>query len=159
MNKGFTLVETLIVVGIITVILGITDFSYRNYSQHKRFERDVEAFVSVVTLAREKSVARDIGTYTCPTFGGYQVVLGAMATGYRLDIRCAVVETVQMYALTDSTVQNAAPVSIDFFYGSLGMLTAPVTLKFKNNSIAECRNVTISQTGVITMSDTYTSGC
>ena len=64
---GFTLIELVVVFGIISLISALTFASYNFFSAKKQLEEDVRKFISVLELAREKARGNEISK--CPTGG------------------------------------------------------------------------------------------
>lgn len=75
--KGFTLIEILIIIVIVSILSGLGLASYNNFSEHKKLEEDAENIASVLRLAQSKTIAADESPKTlCTTyteFIGYQV--------------------------------------------------------------------------------------
>ena len=57
-NKGFTLIETMIVVAVIGIIAGMTIPSFMNYIQRQKVEGAQNALLSDIAYARSLAIAR-----------------------------------------------------------------------------------------------------
>ena len=65
--KAFTLIEVLIVLGVVSIVSGLIFASYNYFSSKKQLESEVKKFVSVLELAREKARAEDVSQCINPT--------------------------------------------------------------------------------------------
>ena len=152
MNKGYTLLEILLVLTIILVLLGGVTVTYTRYNAQKSMEKDVLAFKDVVTLAREKTISRDIGnTLNCTTFTGYRVQVEPTTSTYRLYRMCAglSIPAISTYQLQLSRVPGAALINIDFLYPYGTLSGAAQTIRFNNTRMSGCQQVLINAAGVI----------
>ncbi len=60
-NKyGFSIIELIIVLGIVAIASSLSFASYNYFSAKKELESDVEKFIAVLELAREKARGNDI---------------------------------------------------------------------------------------------------
>lgn len=71
MNKAFTLIEILIVVGILGVISAATIPTFVNYSSERGIDRVAQQIVSDIQLVRNKSLS---GAYTSGTNSDFWVI-------------------------------------------------------------------------------------
>ncbi|MBP7967411.1 prepilin-type N-terminal cleavage/methylation domain-containing protein [Candidatus Woesebacteria bacterium] len=152
MNKGYTLLEILLVLTLILLLLGGVTVTYTRYNAQKSMEKDVLAFKDVVTLARERTIARDLGdTLNCTTFTGYRVQVDPAASTYRLYRMCQglTIPPISTYQLQLTRIPGAALINIDFQYPYGTLSGAAQTIRFNNTRMSGCQQVLINAVGVI----------
>lgn len=85
MKKAFTLIELIVVVGIISVVTGFTIASLNSQGSQKLLQGEADKLMNVLSLAQKKAAA---GNSTCSSgiFTGYKIVLST--TSYTLQKCC-----------------------------------------------------------------------
>lgn len=152
MNKGFTLLEILFVLTIISALIGGATITYTRFNAQKGLTKDVIAFKDVINTAREKAIARDVGTTTnCTTFTGYRVQVNPATSSYSLFRLCAgmTIPALSTYQLQMSRFAGSSAYNIDFLY-PYGTVAASQTVRFNNTRVTGCQEVLINAAGVIT---------
>lgn len=113
-NKGFSLVELIVVVAIMAVLVGVLAPAYLRYVEKSRLQKDVSAVAEVVEAAKiaaaEEDVYNLIGDSTDPTEIGIGttgvITVDGVKTG---DIYTAITTTVgTSINLSSSTGKSAA---------------------------------------------------
>ena len=164
--SSFTIVEILVVIGIIVLLTGLSLASYNRLIQEKNLEKEINRLIDVLSLAKSKAQSGDVNT-DCSTifpldtleFGGYRVEINTANYSFRQscrDINTKVLSAfgsiIQSYDFPLVVSNTSALSTVDFYPLSGGATNT--TLTIKNSSINECLDLTISETGVITAGDT-----
>jgi prepilin-type N-terminal cleavage/methylation domain-containing protein len=159
MKKGFSLIEILVVITIISILSGLGLASYNDDQARRSLQQETEKLADILALARKKTQANDIQNYDCPNFNGYKVYI--TEPGYRFALCCDGInggcdcgDPVTTRKIQDTLFSNGAlaivqPVSIKF-----NPLTSSATLSPANGIItlkkgSKCQSVTISPSGTI----------
>jgi len=160
-EKSFTLIELLVVMTIIILLSGYSLATYNSFTQQKNLEKETSYLVDVLSLARGKAQASEIST-TCSgsdEFGGYRVEVNA--SNYNFKQCCRNISTkaisscganIQSYNF-HSAVSKISGASIVDFYPLTGGATV-TTIRLKNSTVGKCLDISITDTGVITVGDT-----
>ncbi|OGK12019.1 hypothetical protein A2954_00215 [Candidatus Roizmanbacteria bacterium RIFCSPLOWO2_01_FULL_37_12] len=166
--KSFTLVEILVVTGIILLFTGMLLAGYNNFNQFKILEREASKLVDVLHLAKGKAQAGEnyfdqtTGTYfDCSgsdEFGGYQMELNV--TDYNFKQCCRDVATKNITACSSSIQSYSLPVNISITAGTgiinfypLSGGASQTVLTIDNSVIGKSIDISISATGVIAPED------
>lgn len=125
MKKGFTLIEMIVVVAIISLFFGLSLAYYNEYSDLKELDNAVQQIDDVLHLAQKKAIAGDIET-ACNNFTGYEVRCTA-SNQYDLYFCCndACTSKLASYVLDSSLTLTCSKASIYFkpLSGRLNSLT------------------------------------
>ena len=172
MKKGFTLVELIVVISIMSIFGGVGFTVYTRNIQTKELDRQVDAFVNVLSLTRNKAISRDITpNAACTRFDRYDVLVWQTSSPpqYRVRFVCTtpassldVGSTYSMSPNMTVTGLPASPSDIQFHH-PYGCTTdacnavTPTTIVIRNTSNARCKDVIINRLGSITVGDQY--GC
>ena len=152
MRNGFTLLEILIVITIIVILMGGVTFSYTRYNANKGLDKDMIALKDVLSSAREKTIARDLGTTTnCSTFVGYRVRIIPSTSTYELYRLCTgiTIPVLSTYNLTASRFTGSAPFNVDFVYPYATLSGTTQIIQLNNTRVTGCHEIQVSVTGVI----------
>ncbi|OGK18444.1 hypothetical protein A3D80_00400 [Candidatus Roizmanbacteria bacterium RIFCSPHIGHO2_02_FULL_40_13b] len=166
-NSGFTFLEILIVVFIITLLSGATATGYTGFNEQKKLDKDTQDMSSTLELAKKKARAGDksslaqTGTdYSTCELDGYKVKL-LTATTYQLAASmcaptvgsCPIVSgcsdvSIAPYALSSSVTMSPATGEVFFNNGGLNVsgITSVVFTNSKNN---KTKTVSIFTSGAI----------
>ncbi len=151
MNKAFSLLEVIIVFSIMLVLLGGGFISYTRLNAGSVLTKDVGAFVDVLNLAREKTIARDLGdTLNCSQFLGYRVRVNPANSQYQLHRLCSglTVPVIATYQLKAAQITGSAfDVDFQYPYATIG---AGRTVILTSPRVSDCHQVHIDTSGVIT---------
>ncbi|MDP4011110.1 MAG: prepilin-type N-terminal cleavage/methylation domain-containing protein, partial [Candidatus Roizmanbacteria bacterium] len=75
-KKGFSLIELIVVISIITVFFGISVAVYKNSLDEKRLTIDIKLLESIIQDTKQRARARDISPMTtCRVFESYNLVI------------------------------------------------------------------------------------
>lgn len=164
MKNGFTLVELIIVIMIMSVFAGVGFTTYTRQVQSEQFDRDIETFVSMLDQARTKTIAKDISpNANCATsLTGYQVTIYRSTDttvtehdAFRVKARCSPTypAVTQQYKMQNTVIYNGGNNSyynVDYLepYGCISNnCTTSTTISFKNKVLNNCKNVVINALG------------
>jgi prepilin-type N-terminal cleavage/methylation domain-containing protein len=177
MKQGFTLIELIIVVMIMSLFVGIGYSTYTKQIQAKKLDKAVNAFVDVLYQTRDRTISRDLahGVVGCTEFGGYRVRIRITPSDpttdndFRQQFVCTTPSSIRGQGtwneMDGMEFKLAADTYVTFTYPS-GCTTSACTaanmvITIKNPNINTCKDVTINALGNITTSDVYdsTAGC
>ncbi len=87
--KGFTLIELIVVFSIIALLTSVGIASYSSYNQSQSFQTSVAEVVSVINLAKSRSLTQ-VKPPQCgvQVLRGYQVSFTAGGSAYTLNVLC-----------------------------------------------------------------------
>jgi len=151
-NWAFTLIELIIVLGIIILLSTSTIAFYNNLTELKKLNAEIEKIYHVLNLAYKKTVAGDYSNFNCQNFKGYQVLITGSNT-YELQINCNdSFQTIQSYQLENSI--NLTSTSNTIFFNVLtgyldNSITSPVTISITNTVISKTKQLQIEKNGKI----------
>lgn len=160
-QKGFTLIEIIISISIITLLSGMAIVQYDNLSEQKKLDYETKRFVDALELAKVKANSSDSslcsGAAITPEVQGYAVNL--TVTNYQLMPHCIVGTPQPVNYQIDPKVQivvTPVPTQINFFPNSSGATTSCVNVKIRTSS--KCNYIKVEQSGLIS-NDICASGC
>lgn len=153
--SAFTLIELVIVIGIIAIFSGMSLASYVTFNDQKKLEQEAKKFSDVLELARKKTSAGD--TTMCSSASpivpevNYYSVTFTSTTKYNLTAVCNV-GTAQSfsYNLPSNIAFSPKPADISFQRLNMGLSAGAQTITFKHTGLSKCCTVSIDTTGIIT---------
>lgn len=148
-NKGFTLLELILVITIVTILSGVTFAKYRDILHKARLEKNVSQMVDQVSLARNRVLAKDLSPVaSCATFEGYVIQVLTPST-YSIWIRCSGLDTLVNSYTLDKTLFIGTVPSIYLFKPPLAQLDSQQTITVKEPSSNKCTTIIIKPIGTI----------
>lgn len=163
MKQSFTLIELIIVIGIITLFSGLSLAAYSDFTETKKLEGETKKFVEVLELAKKKILSGDKSSLD-------ENYVNCDLTGYKIDIisnteyslKAFVCQNnngtceLSLIGCTDLDISryktlpeiSISALEIVFYPFGLGLQEAK-TVVIKNNNNAKCRQVNIEKSGVI----------
>lgn len=182
---GYTLIELIIVIAIISLFSTLGLAQYNSYSEQARLKTEAQKLSGVLELARKKALAQDLGpSCTANEFQGYQVKLGSTSDGtssdtnkYLLSLCCSgtcsesASNRIQSYAFPNTnivfgsavvgTTGESFPYPVQFYPSqAYSSLSSTLTLMLKNSAITstnKCIKITVSTIGVVWVDDQFSS--
>ncbi|MFA9288587.1 MAG: Tfp pilus assembly protein FimT/FimU [Weeksellaceae bacterium] len=151
MKHGFTLIEIIVMVGIIGVFMGTGVVVYSRTIHKNNFTKDIDTVVDILHIAKQKTISRDTsGVPSCPTFAGYAVLFDPDNNRIVLEVGCGgFSHGISTYDLQNATFDNIVTPTLVEFLEPYGSLAADSTIRLKYPPTEQCTNVTISATGLI----------
>ena len=161
LNRAFTIVEFLVVFGIIGLVTTLSIASYNTFTESFKLKNEVQNAIAVLTLAQKRAIAgEDVTSYcgsTC-SFDSF-VVAYTGSGGYTMQGRYdtnAPVGTKVVYGTPiaysiDSVNRNVAILDTGsaVFSRLTGVPDSSKIIRFKNTTKNECIQINISTTGLI----------
>ncbi len=160
-KNGFTLIELIVVIFIITLFAGMSLANYGRFNEEKKLDEEVKKLSATLYLARSKASAADADPAICSDFKGYRVSIDSSSSSYILERECAnSFTTIETQNLPTSTTIKAVPTSVFFKSLNAGTdLTSQAKITVKNSVLLKCADVTVQPSGVINEEAKYTVGC
>ena len=162
-KSGFTVIEFLIVIGLIGIMTTVSIASYNTFAESVKLKNEVQKFIAIVSLAQKKAVSGENVSSYCAncSFNSYAVSTTAgagyaMQGQYSLDItpntRVAY-GTANTYAIDSSNKNISLLDSYTIYFDKLtGTPDSSRNVGFKNITKNECMQVSIAATGLISSS-------
>jgi prepilin-type N-terminal cleavage/methylation domain-containing protein len=173
MKKGFTIIELIIVLAIISISATAGYVSYTRTFQSSTLKKDAQDFGNLISIAKDRTIRLDMTPNTaCTQFRGYDVLLSTATVPHTYQLRfiCHVgaadvyTPILPQYTLTTTNFFGVANGTRVPFYEPYGCVdsTPPdadcvngsSTIKIQNPNITnQCITVTVNNLGVITVGD------
>jgi prepilin-type N-terminal cleavage/methylation domain-containing protein len=158
LKKGFSLIETIVVVSIIALFTGIGITKFNDFSEEKRLDTEVKDLVDALDSARAKTVAQElsgVNTASC-NFEGYTLRIDSTAKKYTLQVRCPEIVTTNFSHTFPTAIQitPAGITSVQYKYPEgFTTNTTNVTLTLKHLTLGKCVDLIIMPSGLINESE------
>ena len=148
--KGFTLIEFLIIIGLIGIMTAVSIASYTSFSESSKLKNETQKMMSVFSLAQKRAISGDLGV------GCTNCSLNSFTVSWN--------STTQLYSTVGSRVNGVNPteafdqiVSLldtgNVIFSSLtGAPDSSKTIRLKNITKNECMQIVISTVGLMSSS-------
>jgi Tfp pilus assembly protein FimT len=156
LNLSFTLIEIIIILGILLISTGISLSFYNRFNQETDLEVEVNKITDLINLAKKKSMSYDISLAgeDCQ-FSGFQIFFPSN-NQYQLQLCCRsdCLENVNLnsFKLKLNIILMNYPSAITFF-PTLGKTDKDYSLIVKHNLINKCKQININKEGVVNINN------
>lgn len=157
-KKGFTLIELIIVMSIITIFFGVSVAVYKNSLDEKRLTIDIKLLESVIQETKQRARARDISPMTtCGVFESYNLVIDPVAHSVSQRFLCdGNTVTIRDTVFKHTTIIQPTSITTLQFISSTGEHINPeLTIVLKNSVTNMCVNVLIPKISSVVVGDPY----
>ena len=156
--KAFTLIELIVVIGIIAFFAGMGTLSFSNFNQENKLKQEKERVVDELDLARKKALAPDQINCAAGLEEAYAFISDANSYSVQECCRDAVntlssCVTTTSYVFPANISRIVGTPQIIFYSVNKGSNGTSTPIRIKNTSIDKCLDVSVSTTGAITVSD------
>ncbi len=173
-KHGFTLIEIIIVISIMTLFLGAGFVSYNSFGQQKQLEQDAEMLRDRLSIIRERTVDRDITTNSnCAQFNGFRLRIDLPAGNFLTYFRCGQPPTITETAIASENFSlNSARIAFPtvdrdyLFLYPYGCDTADCStnrvnslIRLRNQNNTQCMDVNIDKLGNTSFTRPYNGPC
>ena len=161
-NRGFTLIEFIVVISIALLFLGISLPRYNDYSGQLKLRNEAKKLIDVLELAKKKALSSDLiitpgppRTY-CANFTGYRITVSS--SSYSLSFGCAsVYSVVQDYDLLTNITATIGTGNYDFSPLMINPSFISNTIRLKNSAISKCVTISVSPLGIFELNEALIS--
>ena len=166
-NQGFTLLEIIIVIALMTILLGAATVSYNSFGDQKRLEQDAEMVRDKISFTRERAVGQDMSPRSdCFRLWGYEITFNTPQT-IIIEILCTDASclfmqetpetTVETIILQNSTIASGNSFQLQTPYGCTNntCMDTPKTITFQSINGQQCVDITIDQFGKSAIGQPY----
>lgn len=159
LRAAFTLVEVMVVCGIILISTGLGITRYNDFTQKRLLNQALRQVQDIMSIASAKATAGDSGI-SCTAFQGYQVAVqtnGTHTLKKCCEATCNAVEStlVSTYYVPTGITVSAPTANTTYLFKKLsqGISANPaanLTVTLRNTALARCVSLTLDVSGVIT---------
>jgi len=155
-NRGFTLIEFIVVISIVLLFLGASLPRYNEYSTQLKLKSEGKKLVDVFELAKKKALSADLYEKSCSDFTGYRTTV--TGSFYSLNFCCAGSCTgIEDYNFGN----NITAISGIGNYNFTPLMILPNfvgnSIRLKDSILGKCIDISISPIGVIELNETLIS--
>ena len=158
-KNGFSLIELIIVISIITIFISISVSIYRNSVNEHLFQEDVNLVVSILEQTKQRTIARDTSPQvSCTTFESYNLLINPSNNIIIQEFQCdGIITNLNIYEMEWSTINSPSVETRLEFTSPYGNLSSAIdqTISLRSPSIEKCINIIIPIIGTITVSDPF----
>lgn len=156
-NKGFTLIEFIVVTSIALLFIGNTLPRYNDYGSQLRLKNDAKKLVDVFELAKKKALTGDLYDKNCSDFTGYRTTIVG-GRNYSLNFCCSgICTSVQEYTLNSEIAFTTGVGNYNFTPLMIYPNFVGNSIRLRNSTINKCVDISISPIGVIELNETLIS--
>ena len=156
-NRGFTLIEFIVVISIALLFLGFTLPRYNDYGSQLKLKNDAKKLIDVFELAKKKAISGDLYDKNCSDFTGYRTTIVG-GTAYSLNFCCSgSCSSVQEYNLSGEVAFASGIGNCNFTPLMIYPNFVGNSIRLRNSMINKCIDISISPIGVIELNETLIS--
>lgn len=158
-NRAYSLIEVLVVCGILLAAYGVVSAQYNTYTQQRKLRDEAKKITSTLNLAGQRAAAGDSGS-SCDDYRGFSVTVAT--TGTYTTRRCcesacsssqSIIQSQETLPLGLSFLAPATATSYLFKSLTREVTVSPAgnqTITLRNALIGRCISLVVSPSGVIT---------
>lgn len=161
-RRGFTLIEIIVAIGVMGIVTAAMVPAYQTFTQEAKLTQDATIIRNALQIAKSKAAAGDGGaSATCASYSGYEILVNARSVSA---IKCCAttclgagnptISTNTLTAAQNTIISPAAGTRIRFAQLS-GSVATSVSIVIRNSSIAKCKAIQITPSGVSTIGNLY----
>ncbi len=156
LNLSFTLIEIIIIIGILLISTGISLSFYNRFNQETDLEVEVNKITDLINLAKKKSMSYDISQANedCQ-FSGFQIFFPSN-NQYQLQLCCRndCLENINLnsFRLKLNLILINYPPAI-IFYPTSGETDKDYSIIVKHNLLNKCKQININKKGVVNINN------
>ncbi len=150
-RSGYTLLEILIVVSIISMFTALSIGYYRNFDDQRKLDGDTKQVIDVLNLAANRANSGDLNPNPiCPDFQGYAVTIGTSNT-YSLQFNCGNVYTaIQNYRLDSGLCFVEVGTNVLFKPLTAGTnLLRSTGITINSLALSKCQQISVDPAGTV----------
>ncbi|HLL60098.1 MAG TPA: hypothetical protein VK338_00100 [Candidatus Nitrosocosmicus sp.] len=145
---GFTIIELLIIIGVITLFSGMSLAFYHNFNEQKKLEADVRNLKSIIELTHKKAMSGDKSPCSDQTQPLQAYSIQYTSIYYTINNGCANPTEIARYSLADNNTLLSSG-TIQFKISEPGIIGDKQTFIIKNNAINKCNQISLDISGII----------
>lgn len=156
MKKGFTIIEFLIIIGLIGIMTTVSIASYTSFTESSKLTNETQKFTAILTLAQKRAVSGDVGGgCTNCSLNNFTVSWSVPSQTYSVVGSRVNGVTTESFDQTnysfDSVNKNISllDTSSVVFSPLTGSPDSAKTIRFKNVTKNECMQVSIAASGLL----------
>lgn len=151
-NKGFTLIEIMVVVVISLLFLGASLPSYNDYASQLKLRTEAKKLMDVLELAKKKALSSDLFDKNCNNFTGYETSISS--GDFSLKFCClSSCSSIQDYTFSSNMTVVSGTGDYDFPPLMKNLNFPSNTIRIKSSTIDKCIDISISPLGIIEMDE------
>ena len=155
-SKGFTLIELIVVMGILSIFSGIFLARYNENASQLKLKNEAKKLIDVLELAKKKALTADLFDKNCTDFTGYRVIISSGS--YSLSFGCAsVYSVVQNYNLLTNITATVGTGNYNFSPLMINPNFISNTIRLKNSAISKCIDILVSPIGIFELNESLIS--
>lgn len=157
-KKGFSLIELVVVIGIVGLFVGVSVNVYRNSVNERRLTVDVSLITSIIEETKQRARARDVSPdASCANFQSYNLVINPSTnTVSQLFLCDGNSQTLEDYQFENTVFTQPTSTIVLTFISPTGQHTNPEpTIILKKESTNMCVSIIIPQIQTVIVSDPF----
>lgn len=156
-NRGFTLIEFIVVISIALLFIGVALPRYNDYGSQLKLKNDAKKVIDVFELAKKKALSGDLFDKNCADFTSYRATIVGGST-YSLNFCCAgSCSSVQEYNLSSNITFTSGIGNYNFTPLMIRPNFVANSIRLRSSTINKCIDISISPIGVIELNETFIS--
>ena len=148
--KGFTLVELIVVIGIIAILTSFGIASFASYNNRHTLEMAVADVSTMITTARSRSLSQ-VKPSQCAAqvLSGYQVVIDVLSGEYTLRVLCGNAYTLETKKIPEDITFGSDATTTIFFPVLTGDLSESSRVPLSGSGVTKVIEVDVNGTVMV----------